>query len=219
MQYKQPIFVTGVERSGSTLVTRVLQICGAHVGKVNKMRENKKLLHFNTSFIKKHSSGCFMPDLSKLSDAYVFEKTSNIVYLLEEEKMTDKMPFLFKASSLAQMWSLWHTAYPQAKWIIVRRRTGDIIHSCVETAYMTKFKDKDNQKLVGAKNEMEGWLWWVHQYEARFVEMVENLDSNVMIVWPERMRDNNFLQMQEMVKWCGLEWKPSVVPIMKRLLK
>ena len=43
MKFKQLILITGVERSGSTLISRVLQMCEANAGRANKMRENISL--------------------------------------------------------------------------------------------------------------------------------------------------------------------------------
>ena len=124
---------------------------------------------------------------------------------------------MYKDSQITQLWNVWDTAYPKAKWIIVRRRTGDILNSLSETAYMTKFKKVQNIEQVGAINEKEAWLWWVHEYEERFRDILAfGLDYRV--VWPERMRDGDFEQIKEVVKWCGLNWNEEVVSVMDNLL-
>ena len=53
MKFKQLILVTGVERSGSALISRVLQLCGANAGQTNKMRENASLSVLSTYTTKK----------------------------------------------------------------------------------------------------------------------------------------------------------------------
>ena len=55
------------------------------------------------------------------------------------------------------------------------------IGSCKKTGYMKAFKDIAKQTAVGVNTEEEGWLWWVHEYEKRFVEMItEGLDCKVI---------------------------------------
>lgn len=114
-------------------------------------------------------------------------------------------PWAYKSSKLALLWPLWVYAYPDAKWVVVRRRTGDIIQSCVQTKYMQAFKIQRNRDAVGTNTEEEAWKWWVHWYEARFVEMIE-AGINIKIVWPDRIVNGDYRQIYETVEWCGLKW-------------
>ncbi len=215
MKFKQVILITGVERSGSTLISRVLQLCDANAGQTNKMRENVNLRALSKSVIEDMNIGCFMP--SKWDLFSVTNWKEQVENAIKEQKLPESMPFMYKDSQIAQLWELWSDAYPNAKWIIVRRRTGDILNSLHETAYMSRFKDIKNIKKVKAKDENDAWLWWVHQYEDKFREIIEaKLDYK--IVWPERMRDGDFEQMKEVVKWCGLKWNDEVVDVIGNLL-
>lgn len=215
MKFKQLILITGVERSGSTLISRVLQLCEANVGQTNKMRENVSLRSLSSNTIKRLQADCFMPTYQSLTTVESWkEKVENC---LKSQNLPESMPFVYKDSQIAQLWRLWYTAYPDAKWIIVRRRTGDILNSLHETAYMNRFKNENNIKLVNAESEQEAWLWWVHQYEERFRDIVaSNLDHR--IVWPERMRDGDFEQMKEVINWCDLNWNSEVEYLMTNLL-
>ncbi len=38
-----------------------------------------------------------------------------------------------------------------------------------------------------------------------------NEGLNVKMVWPERLINANYGQMQELIEWLGLEWKPKEV--------
>jgi hypothetical protein len=107
-------------------------------------------------------------------------------------------------------WPVWHYAFPDAKWVIVRRRNGDIVQSCLRTGFMRAFRDKRIQQAVGAEDEAAGWLWWCHQHEQRFVEMItEGLQCK--IVWPERMVRGDYGQMMELMDWLGLPWNSKVL--------
>lgn len=215
MKSKQLILITGVERSGSTLISRVLQLCRANTGQTNKMRENVSLRALSKSTIKYLREGCLMPTYKSMETVSDWKET--VEEALENQNIPESMPFVYKDSQITQLWKLWHKAYPTAKWIIVRRRTGDILNSLYETAYMTKFKSKRNVQQVGASCEEEAWLWWVHEYEDRFRDIIAS-EMDYRIVWPERMRDGNFEQMKEVVNWCGLDWNDEVESLMQILL-
>lgn len=210
-----PVFVTGADRSGSSLVMRVFAKCGANIGHVNKMYENEKLKKINSAFIYRNSSKYGMPPTDGLFFSNTMQK--KIIKIILEEHL-EKGIFVYKDSGLAQVWSCWDRFFPDAKWIIVRRRTSDIVNSCMQTAYMKRFKEEANLKAINAENERYGWLWWVKQYEAKFIEIMK-ADLDYRVVWPERMRDGNFKQMKETVEWIGLKWNKNVRSEMYELLR
>jgi hypothetical protein len=115
------------------------------------------------------------------------------------------------------MWPAWHYAFPNAKWVLVRRRTGDIIQSCEKTAYMRAFKNAANREAVGTQTEDEGWRWWVHENEKRFVEMM-NEGVNVKVIWPERMVHGDYQQLYDTLDWLGLKWTSDILNFIDPLL-
>ena len=209
IQKINPILVTGVERSGSTLIARILDMCGVWSGDCSRMYENDKLFRF----IKRKSP--FFPD-SKLITPFI----SLDGLVLNEIKQQDwnGKDWMVKGSKLAQYWPLWYYSFPNAKWIIVRRRTGDIIQSCIKTGYMKLFKNPDNLELLGFEDEAQGWLWWVHQYEKKFIEMMQS-GVNCKVVWPDRMVVGDYDQIKEMVDWLGLKWNDKIPEVFEPLLE
>jgi hypothetical protein len=204
----EPIFVTGTERSGSALVARILTMCGVWHGTCNKMYEHKGLT-----------------DLHKFEKESLFPKTmeiqipfnwkNDVQKIITDDNWTGQQ-WMVKSSKLAQYWPVWAYAYPDAKWLIVRRRTGDIIQSCVKTGYMQTFKGGMN--LFNGETEEQGWLWWIHQYETKFVEMIE-AGLNCRIVWPDRMVSGNYEQMKETIDWLGLKWNSKIPEVVEPLLE
>jgi hypothetical protein len=63
----------------------------------------------------------------------------------------------------------------------------------------------------------EGWLEWVHEYEKRFVEMIQ-AGVNCKIIWPERMINGNLQQLYEVIEWLGLTWKKEALNHINPLL-
>ena len=147
-----------------------------------------------------------MADALKLDPVTSWQE--RIENIMIEEGYVDG-PWMYKGAKMCQHWPVWHYAFPNAKWIIVRRKTPDIINSCIRTGFMNAFVRTPNQRAVGAKNEYDAWLWWVRQHEQRFIEMIQ-AGLNCKVIWPERMVDGDYSQVKEMLEWLGLEWGPEV---------
>jgi hypothetical protein len=212
----EPIFVTGAERSGSTLIARILKESGCWSGECNTMFENSRIhsLHHQLQ-----------------RDETIFPCTAmpvnwrdEVLGILKDEEWHDE-PWFVKGSVLTQHWPIWNFAFPDAKWLIIRRRTADVIESCMKTGYMKTFRNGKNLKQLGLEDERAGWLWWIHQYEKRFVEMIQ-AGLNCRIVWPDRMVPEpvynppvQFQQIQETIKWLGLDWNENIPEIISPLLE
>jgi hypothetical protein len=125
--------------------------------------------------------------------------------------------WVYKDSRSALIWKVWNNAFPNARWLIVRRRTADVIHSCEMTAFMSAFKDSKNRQATNSETEFAAWLWYVHQYEKKFVEMITK-GLNCKVIWPERMINKDFRQIHEVVEWLGLEWKDNALDSINILL-
>jgi hypothetical protein len=211
----QPIFITGADRSGSSLIAKIFQICGVFTGVTTNMLENIEMKELCRKYIEESKrNGEFMLKTPQIR--IPVDWRLQVDNVLGCESCTKKT-WMFKSSQLAQMWPVWHYAYPNARWIIVRRRTGDIIQSCMKTGYMRLFKEKANLDAICAKDEEEGWKWWVHQYEKKFVEMIE-AGVNCKIVWPERMVTGDYQQIYETLEWLGLQWSTKIVETIDPML-
>jgi hypothetical protein len=204
MELNNPIFITGIERSGSTIVAKVVNHCGAFAGKTTEMLENidiKHLLNLYYISLKIDVRGQFpLPNTKELNIPIYWKQKVEAI-------LRNDTPFnwMLKGSRLCQTWPIWHYTFPNAKWIIVRRRTPDIIESCLKTGYMTAYKDK------------EGWLGWVHQHEKLFMEMIE-AGLNCKQVWPERMASGDYQQIKEIIEWLGLPWNEEIPKLIDPLL-
>jgi hypothetical protein len=209
-----PILITGCSRSGTSVVAGVINLCGAFGGNISnpKMYENKIIKEEITiSYLKKLNVDLLgqypLPDVNCLLSFRGMKKKVEQIII---EDGYEKGVWMVKDTKMSLVWPIWNTAFPHAKWIIVRRRTGDIIDSCLKTGFMRSFHDVNNQKAVEANGEKEGWLWWIHQHEKRFIEMIE-AGLNCKVIWPERMVNGDFEQMKEIINWLKLKWNPECV--------
>jgi hypothetical protein len=129
----------------------------------------------------------------------------------------EEQVWMYKDSRLCLTWPIWNNAYRNAKWIIVRRKTSDILNSCLKTGYMVRFANLEVQKAIGVNNEKDGWLWMVHEYEKRFVSMIQ-AGLNCKVIWPERMVEGDYQQIYELCDWLKLPWKEEALDFINPLL-
>lgn len=217
---KPPILITGCARSGTSMVAGAIHLCGAFGGDMagpNKhnakgMFENYKI---RNEIVKPYFRSINADPLGQYPLPDIESLKIPVNWRLMIEQIMQKQGYkngawFYKGAKICLFWPVWDYAFPNAKWIIVRRRTADIVNSCLKTGFMRAFNSKANQTAVGAKNEHEGWLWWVRQHEQRFVEMIQ-AGLNCKIVWPERMVNGDYSQLYETLEWLGLEWNSEVL--------
>jgi hypothetical protein len=216
-----PILITGCPRSGASIIASAISLCGAFSGEISKRGM------WSNDVIREEIVKSYIRDLKyDTFGQYPLPITNDLIFPMNWGEKVEKVllkqgyqkgKWMYKDPLSSLIWPVWNYAFPNAKWIIVRRRTGDIIQSCLKTAYMFAFESKENQKAVGVSDEKEGWLWWEHEYEKRFVEMIE-AGLNCKIVWPERMIYGDYTQMYEMLDWLGLKWNKEVINLIDPLL-
>lgn len=219
---RSPILITSAGRSGAGIIGGILHQCGVFGGKMTNKRGLYENDEIRESLVKKYlvlngndPEGQYnLPNTQSLNIPMTWRNDVERILLSQGYSSG---PWMYKDARMALIWPIWHYAFPNAKWLIVRRRTGDIIQSCTKTAYMSAFKSPSCRKKVGVESEEDGWLWWVHEYEKRFVEMM-NEGVNCKIIWPERMVDGDYTQLQETLEWLGLKWNSEIINFVSPLL-
>lgn len=217
---KSPILVTGAARSGTSMVAGIINMCGAFGGNMSPGNKNNAKGMFENARIRNSIVKPFFLDmgvdklgqypLPDTGDMIIPPKwKSKVEQVMIDEGYTEGA-WMYKGAKMCLHWPVWNYAFPEAKWVIVRRKTPDIVNSCMRTGFMRAFSRPANQRAVGAHTEAEGWLWWVHQHEERFKEMmIQGLQ--VQEIWPERMVEGDYTQIQAMIEWLGLHWEEEQV--------
>jgi hypothetical protein len=207
-----PILITGIPRSGTSIIAGVIKQCGAFIGNVSRrgMYENDNIReHLVKQYFYRIGAdprGQFpIPSTINLPIPGDWRERVEKIITMEGYHELNGGYWVYKGTGMSLIWPVWHNAFPNAKWIIVRRRTGDVIQSCLKTTYMKAY------------NDIDGWKGWVHQYERKFVEMME-AGVNCKIIWPERMVTGDFQQMKEVLEWVGLQWTDEIKDFIDPLL-
>jgi len=210
----KPIFITGTARSGASMIAGILDICDAFGGSCfekpnnsspRSLMENKKIHDkILLPYFQKFNADSFAQyPLPKIDDLVLpFDWQSRVLKTLHDDGYKGDRPWFYKSPKLALTYPVWNYAFPNAKWVIVRRRTGDILDSCLKTGYMKAFKKE--------KNERDCWKWYVHEFENRFVSMMTE-GLNVRTLWPERMVNGDYGQLYDTIDWLGLKWKTEIL--------
>jgi len=216
---KEPILITGCARSGTSLVAGIINMRGAFGGNMSGPNSNnRKGMYENVEIRNGIVKPYFMdlgvdklgqyplPDIETLP---IFPDWKKRVEAVIQREGYEGGPWMYKGAKMCLHWPVWHFAFPNAKWIIVRRKPTDIVRSCVHTGFMRAFNSSGTQHAVGAKSVEEGWEWWVKQHTNRFTEMIEE-GLNVKQIWPERMVNGDYSQIDEMLEWLGLTWDKEI---------
>lgn len=210
-----PILITGVPRSGQNSIAAAIGGSGAFGGVMGKQNMDFDEGRYSNNQIRDKivrdyfdrsgfdNKGQFpIPKTDQISIPVNWK--DRVEKALQSEGWTGEK-WMYYDSKSCLIWPVWNHAFPDAKWIIVRRRTGDIVQSCLKTGYMIAYEDS------------EGWISWVHQYEEKFVEMIE-AGLNCRVIWPERMSEGDYQQLHETVEWLGLRWSEEILNIVNPLI-
>ena len=204
MKSNNPILITAPDRSGSEFIAHILEVCGAETGVLGKMYENMPLSSIiNLIYTVQNDSD------TKLEG---FDMFADLVTNSLKKQQINGLKWLFKNSRLSYTWKHWNKLYPDAQWVIVRRKSSYIVNSCIKTAYQNTMNEKMMQ-TIGVDTEEEGWLWVIHQYENQWIEMYK-AGLNIIEVYPDRMGNDDYSQIQALVEKVGLEWKEETIKSM-----
>lgn len=205
---QSPILVTGAARSGTSMIAGVINICGAFGGMTHGPNKFNAKGMFENAAIMSQIDKPFLQEIGvDPKGQKPLPDTSNLKIPTDWKARVDKImleegyqggQWFFKSARSCLVWPVWHFAYPNAKWVIVRRRSADVATSCLNTAFMNAYTEYDE------------WIKWLNHHESCFVEMIQ-AGLNVKQIWPERLIKGNYEQLYEVVEWLGLNWKPDEV--------
>jgi len=204
----EPILIVGCARSGTSMVAGIVHLCGAFGGNMSGPNYYNRKGMFENAVIRNKITKPYLRDqdydplgqypLPDTGALWIMRSLRTRVQdIMRTQGWDEESPWFYKGAKLCLVWPAWHYAFPEAKWISVRRRDEDIFQSCLKTGFMRAFDDK------------EGWQWWIDQHKERFEEMKQS--RQVREVWPEKMMNGDYGEMRKVVEWVGLNWKDQEV--------
>jgi len=209
-----PILVTGISRSGASMIAGIINLCGAFGGgMVGQTRYDRKGVYENTNIrnnivkrflreIAADSLGQYpLPDIFRCLHIAPTRKDywkKSVVTAMQNDGYTEGQPWFYKDAKTCLIWPIWKEAFPEAKWVIVSRKDKDVIASCLRTGFMKAYSDA------------RGWQSWIDEHRKRFTEM-ESAGIEGYEVWPEDLIEGDLTVAKQLIEWCGLEWQRDKV--------
>jgi hypothetical protein len=206
---EDPILITGAARSRTSLTAGIVHFSGAWGGEMSGPTPFNKKGMFENAEIRNHITKPYLmhsgldpmcqnplPDVDNL-EPYAGLKEDVVGVIVSQGY--DLGPWFYKGAKMCLLWPLWHKAFPDAKWVIVRRAKEDIVQSCLRTSFMRKLKGPD------------AWRGWVEYHEMCFEQMKGKEGLDVMEVDSDRLVGGDLSEIKEVIKWLGLTWKEKDV--------
>ena len=106
-------------------------------------------------------------------------------------------PWFFKTVKGCHFWPIFHEAFPNALWVIVRRDRDSNADSLLRTGFMNAFQTKQE------------WLAYIDRHEARFEEIAAT--CRYVEVDTDAVVGGNFEDLEEVATQVGLKWNEQAV--------
>ena len=205
----RPILITGCARSGTSMVAGIINICGAFGGKMYGGSKYNRKGYFENMYIRREIQKEYMKSigadpqgqypLPDTNDMRVFEHFGGAIKETIQKEGYKRGLWFYKDATICLNWPVWHYAFPNAQWIIVRRPDEDIVESCMNTSFMSKYSDRD------------GWHGWVDHHKQCFSEMIRS-GLSVKEVWTNDIVEHkDFHWVGRVITDLGLEWDEQKV--------
>lgn len=178
------VLVTGVPRSGTSLITGLLvqaaEVWAGTTVEGNAWNPDGYFEHreirqgVTKPLLKEHGFDPAgqdpLPPPFWIPDAWVkterIERWRRRIEGIIEQDGYDEGPLVIKDCKLALTWKAWDAAFPGATWIIVRRDPKEIANSCLKTKFMR------------SRNSLAGWLEWIAGYAGRLNHIAWNVNRS-----------------------------------------
>jgi len=204
-----PIIIVGAPRSGTSMTAGIINLSGAFGGDMFDGTKDNKKGFFENRFIREQickpclktlgadPAGQFpLPDIEEVKLASVGGFNNwrvAVIVSMMKEGYDNKQQWFYKGVKSTLLWPLWHRAFPEARWIIVRRDSKDIVLSCLKTSFMRHYKNE------------AGWYHFVDEYKERFIQM-HNAKLDIKEIWPQKFIDRDYSELERVINFLGLTY-------------
>jgi hypothetical protein len=199
-----PIIITGIPRSRTSMTAQIIELCGVFLGDVlqktvaNPMgqKENSELNHLvQKAHFKRFG---FDPKAQKPVPPLKWyepdpSRRNTVFAIMKKQGLQPKMRWGFKECKASYDWRNWHKAFPNAFWIVTERNDSDIIQSCYKTSFMTRHKTDQE------------WQGWIDHQKKIFKDMFDNLPK-IRKLNTDRLVNSEFTELESIIHDLYLKW-------------
>jgi len=211
-----PIIVTGLPRSRTSMTMQMLELSDLFVGNVlgpttanpQRQMEEREIIdkiqkvHFKKFKFDPMGQKPLPPIKWYEPDPKRKQRTLDIMV---SNGLKENTIWGFKDSKASLDWRCWEKAFPNVIWIVTERKDEDVIQSCLRTSFMKRYSDE------------KGWQFWIDEHKKRFTDMFENC-KNIYKLNTDDVVHFKFDDLENIIKKIGLNWdyekiKKQVKPV------
>jgi hypothetical protein len=204
--FNKPIFVLGLPRSGTSMISGSLAICGAWTGSTVPGGLGNPKGFFEHTVIREQvikkllaDLGCDPLGVRSLPPINLQMRAPNLADIirgiLERDGYSHDQPWLLKDAKLTLLWPIFKKAFSSARWLIVQRDEEGFINSCLRTHFMkVHSQDRGFWKKVA-----EG-------YQAR-IDTLKNSGAEILEISSQEVVSGNFENLRKLVCRLGLTYR------------
>ena len=215
MLQDRPILVLGLPRSGTSIIAGALQACGAWLGHTVPAGRSNPKGFFENVFLREQVNKPILQQLDcdplGVHKLPVLDSLPTIDWVEEKvrtnlttEGYPGTIPWVFKDPKLSLIWPIWRHAFPQARWIIVRRDVEDVVRSCLRTHFM-----------VHHSTDPAFWRTFADAYLERLAELQQS-EVWYREIWPRDVVAGDRQALRGLVEDLEMSWNERAV---RRLVK
>jgi len=199
--FHTPVLVTGIPRSGTSMVAGTLAQCGAWTGTtVEGFYEHADLREHVVKFILK-GLGADPLGVKKLPDV---PATAELKHLADYVRTTINNDgykgerWMYKGCKMALLWPFFTKAFPEAQWVVVRRPHEEIVQSCLRTPFMNQHS-----------TDHDFWEEWCAEYEWRLTGLILTSPRTIVVTCSKWSTDADYVE--DIVTRLGLTYDEARV--------
>lgn len=199
-----PIFVTGLPRSHTSMTAGLLHQAGAWVGDTIPGDDNNPKGYFENMYIREKivkaelgRRGCDKLGIRAIPP-FDIDMTIDLlderIYAALASQGYPGGPWLYKDAKLTLLWPAFANEFPKANWVIVRRDVDSLIDSCMKTSFMRQHSTNRNF-----------WRNIAADYNDRLDKLFES-DNNVYELHTPQLLRGKGKELRELIEALGLNF-------------
>jgi len=209
-RFRRPVLVAGLPRSGTSMTTGMLAACGLWLGETVPGGPSNPKGFFESRALRDGLTKPFLklwmkadplgvdplPAPGALPHAPHWHR--RVAAVIAAEGYDGCRPWGYKDAKTTLIWPVWDEAFPEALWVVVRRRREDVIRSCLDTRFMGR-----------RSQDPAFWNRFCDAYDARLAALVHAARGRVVEVVYEQVVAGRTGALEEVCALAGLEWSQA----------
>ncbi|MGI3170717.1 sulfotransferase [Pseudooceanicola sp. C21-150M6] len=206
---ERPVFMVGLPRSATSMTMGLLHAHGLWLGQTVAGNAENPKGYFESRVLRDElvkpvltALGVDPLGVRSLPDWEVLPPFPTLRILigkaLRREKYDFKMPWGFKDPKLTLLWPLFDAAFPQARWVIVRRDREKVLDSLCRTSFMARHSTSP-----------EFWKPFCAAYDYR-LDRLRRSGAQVFDVDSDRLAAGDTEQIETVIEASGLTFDPQI---------